>query len=120
MTDERQYAAVEVSSILDVTYRQLDYWDRAQIVQPSTNNSSGSGNKRAYTLDDLIRVNLVKKLRQLDFTKEHILSILESYEKKESTTANFAADPSNAVMITIDFDKIKEDTNRKLEEYVKI
>jgi DNA-binding transcriptional MerR regulator len=45
-----------------VTYRQLDYWARTDLVTPSITAAKGSGSKRAYSYGDLLEVKVIKSL----------------------------------------------------------
>jgi DNA-binding transcriptional MerR regulator len=45
-----------------VTYRQLDYWARTELVTPSVTSASGSGSKRRYSYRDILEVKVVKSL----------------------------------------------------------
>lgn len=44
-----------------ISYRQLDYWDRSALVQPSVREASGSGSQRLYSFRDILVLKLVKK-----------------------------------------------------------
>lgn len=45
-----------------ITYRQLDYWARTDLVQPSLRSASGSGSTRLYSFRDLLALSIVKRL----------------------------------------------------------
>ncbi|OKL50097.1 MerR family transcriptional regulator [Boudabousia marimammalium] len=45
-----------------ITYRQLDYWTRSGLVEPSVRDSSGSGTQRLYSFRDLLFLKVVKRL----------------------------------------------------------
>jgi DNA-binding transcriptional MerR regulator len=45
-----------------VTYRQLDYWARTNLVTPSITPAKGSGSKRTYSYADLLEVKVIKSL----------------------------------------------------------
>jgi DNA-binding transcriptional MerR regulator len=45
-----------------VTYRQLDYWARTNLVTPSITPAKGSGSKRKYSYADLLEVKVIKSL----------------------------------------------------------
>ena len=45
-----------------ITYRQLDYWARTGLVEPSLRTASGSGSVRLYTLRDILVLQVVKRL----------------------------------------------------------
>ncbi len=56
------YRAPEVCKIAGVTYRQLDYWARTEILVPSIHAAEGSGSQRLYSFNDLLLVRLIKSL----------------------------------------------------------
>jgi DNA-binding transcriptional MerR regulator len=59
---EQGFAAPEVCKIVGISYRQLDYWDRTELLAPSLRVASGSGTQRRYSFEDLVRLKVIKKL----------------------------------------------------------
>jgi DNA-binding transcriptional MerR regulator len=51
-----------VCRLAGVTYRQLDYWARTDLVTPSISAAHGSGSKRAYSYGDVLEVKVIKSL----------------------------------------------------------
>jgi DNA-binding transcriptional MerR regulator len=45
-----------------ITYRQLDYWARTDLVAPSIRTASGSGSQRLYSFKDILVLKVVKRL----------------------------------------------------------
>ncbi|MFM9134638.1 MAG: MerR family transcriptional regulator [bacterium] len=45
-----------------ITYRQLDYWARTGLVEPSIRPASGSGTQRLYAFRDILILRIVKRL----------------------------------------------------------
>jgi DNA-binding transcriptional MerR regulator len=45
-----------------ITYRQLDYWARTGLVEPSVRPASGSGTQRLYNFRDILVLKIVKRL----------------------------------------------------------
>jgi DNA-binding transcriptional MerR regulator len=45
-----------------ITYRQLDYWARTGLVEPSIRTASGSGTARLYSFRDILVLQVVKRL----------------------------------------------------------
>jgi DNA-binding transcriptional MerR regulator len=56
------FSGPSVCRIAGVTYRQLDYWARTNLVTPSVTAAQGSGSKRVYSYSDLIEVRVIKSL----------------------------------------------------------
>ena len=56
------FSGPQVCRLTGVTYRQLDYWDRTGLVQPSLVAAKGSGSKRTYAYADILEVKVIKSL----------------------------------------------------------
>lgn len=59
---EAGFRGPQVCKIVGITYRQLDYWARTDLVTPSIQDARGSGSQRLYSFEDLVDLKLVKKL----------------------------------------------------------
>ena len=56
------YRGPTACSAAGITYRQLDYWARTGLVEPSVREASGSGTSRLYSFRDILVLKIVKKL----------------------------------------------------------
>jgi len=56
------FSGPTVCRLTGVTYRQLDYWARTDLVTPSITPAKGSGSKRAYSYADVLEVKVIKSL----------------------------------------------------------
>lgn len=56
------YRGTSAAAAAGITYRQLDYWDRTGLVQPSVRAAGGSGSQRLYAFRDILVLKLVKRL----------------------------------------------------------
>ena len=54
------FSGPTVCRLTGVTYRQLDYWARTDLVTPSITPAKGSGSKRAYSYADVLEVKVIK------------------------------------------------------------
>jgi DNA-binding transcriptional MerR regulator len=59
---EHGYRVPEVTKIVGISYRQLDYWARTGLVRPSIQDAQGSGTQRLYSFQDLALLRLVKRM----------------------------------------------------------
>jgi len=59
---ETGFSGPQVCAIVGITYRQLDYWARTDLVRPSLADARGSGTQRRYSYRDLVRLKVVKSL----------------------------------------------------------
>ena len=48
--------------VVGITYRQLDYWARTGLVEPSVRGATGSGTQRLYGFRDILVLKVVKRL----------------------------------------------------------
>jgi DNA-binding transcriptional MerR regulator len=56
------YRGPTVTKIVGISYRQLDYWARTKLVEPSVKKAEGSGTQRLYSFEDVVRLRVVKRL----------------------------------------------------------
>ena len=56
------YSGKRTAEIVGISYRQLDYWARTDLIRPSVADARGSGSRRRYSSRDLLELKLVKTL----------------------------------------------------------
>jgi len=54
------FSGRQTAEIVGISYRQLDYWARTDLVRPSLADAAGSGSRRRYA--DLLELKIVKRL----------------------------------------------------------
>ena len=62
MDDEVGYRGAVAARAAGITYRQLDYWARTGLVEPSVRPATGSGTQRLYSFRDILVLKVVKRL----------------------------------------------------------
>ncbi len=55
-----------------ITYRQLDYWARTDLVVPTVRGAAGSGSQRLYGFRDVLVLKLVKRLLDAGISLQQI------------------------------------------------
>jgi DNA-binding transcriptional MerR regulator len=55
-----------------ITYRQLDYWARTGLVEPSVRAATGSGSQRLYGFRDILALKIVKRLLDTGISLQQI------------------------------------------------
>ncbi|RKS77890.1 MerR-like DNA binding protein [Motilibacter peucedani] len=55
-----------------ITYRQLDYWARTGLVEPTVRPASGSGTQRLYSFTDILLLKIVKRLLDTGVSLQNI------------------------------------------------
>jgi DNA-binding transcriptional MerR regulator len=56
------FSGKKAADIVGISYRQLDYWARTDLIRPSLADARGSGSRRRYSYRDLLELKLVKTL----------------------------------------------------------
>lgn len=56
------YRGSVAMKVAGITYRQLDYWARKNIIEPSIHPSAGSGSRRLYSFKDIAIMAVAKRL----------------------------------------------------------
>ncbi len=59
---EAGFRGPQVCDIVGITYRQLDYWARTDLLKPSISEAKGSGTQRRYSYRDLLELKVIKRL----------------------------------------------------------
>lgn len=60
--EETGFRGPQATKIVGITYRQLDYWTRTGLVEPSIQPARGSGTQRLYSFNDLLQLKVIKSL----------------------------------------------------------
>jgi len=96
------YSGKKAAEIVGITYRQLDYWARTDLVRPSLADANGSGTRRRYSYRDLLELKVVKSLLdagiRLELVRE-VFSYLRDQMGEDVTTANLVINGSTSVVV---------------------
>ena len=84
------YSGLQAAKIVGISYRQLDYWARTDLIRPSIADAHGSGSQRRYSYEDLIRLKLVKRLIDNGLALQGVRRMVESISKIEGMTLSNA------------------------------
>jgi DNA-binding transcriptional MerR regulator len=60
-----------------ITYRQLDYWARTELVVPTIKGATGSGSQRLYGFRDILVLKIVKRLLDTGVSLQNIRTAVE-------------------------------------------
>ncbi len=72
------YRGPTACSAAGITYRQLDYWARTGLVEPSVREASGSGTQRLYSFRDILVLRIVKKLLDAGISLQNIRTAIST------------------------------------------
>ncbi|MCE2512320.1 MAG: MerR family transcriptional regulator [Acidimicrobiia bacterium] len=94
------YSASLTADVVGITYRQLDYWARTDLVVPSLVKATGSGSRRQYSYSNLLELKVIKRLLDSGIKLEKVRSIFDymrSELQEDISRANLVIDGSNVV-----------------------
>jgi len=71
------YRGPTACSAAGITYRQLDYWARTGLVEPSVRAARGSGSQRLYSFRDILVLKVVKRLLDTGISLQQIRAAVQ-------------------------------------------
>lgn len=69
-------------SAADITYRQLDYWARTGLVEPTVRSATGSGTQRLYSFKDILLLKIIKRLLDAGVSLQQIRTAIDHLRKR--------------------------------------
>ena len=78
---EQGFRGPQVCKIVGITYRQLDYWARTDLVRPSVMDANGSGTQRLYSFRDLLELKVIKQMLDAGLALQSARKAVESLRK---------------------------------------
>ncbi len=83
------FSGTRTAKVVGITYRQLDYWARTDLIRPSLNDAAGSGSRRRYSYNDLLELKAIKKLLDAGIKLEQVRKVFDNL--REHVGADIAA-----------------------------
>jgi DNA-binding transcriptional MerR regulator len=77
MPDDIGFRGPVACTAAGISYRQLDYWARTGLVEPSVRSATGSGSQRLYGFRDILVLKVVKRLLDTGISLQQIRSAVE-------------------------------------------
>jgi DNA-binding transcriptional MerR regulator len=74
---EHGFSGTKAATIVGISYRQLDYWARTDLIRPSLTDASGSGSRRLYSYRDLLELRVIKSLLDAGIKLESVRTAFE-------------------------------------------
>src|SRR5579871_3405576 len=99
---EEGFRGPQVCSIVGITYRQLDYWARTDLLRPSISEARGSGTQRRYSYRDLLELKVIKRLLDAGISlpsARRALEVLRAHGEGVAT-ANLVLNGTQSVLAT--------------------
>ncbi|MDT4978081.1 MAG: hypothetical protein QOG98_3839 [Pseudonocardiales bacterium] len=72
------YRGPTACSAAGITYRQLDYWARTELVVPTIRSATGSGSQRLYSFKDILVLKVVKRLLDTGVSLQNIRAAVDA------------------------------------------
>jgi DNA-binding transcriptional MerR regulator len=105
-TDERRgFSSPDVSRVVGITYRQLDYWARTGLAVPSIRGAKGSGTQRVYSFEDIVRLRVIKRLLDAGVNLERIRAALDEIARQGRTLSDVTLASDGRTVYAIDEDR---------------
>jgi DNA-binding transcriptional MerR regulator len=95
------YRGPQVCSIVGITYRQLDYWARTDLLKPSISEARGSGTQRRYSYDDLLQLKVIKRLLDAGISLQSARRAIDCLRSsgENVSAANLVIDEGQTVLV---------------------
>lgn len=100
-TQVSTFSGTQACDIVGITYRQLDYWARTQLVRPSVLEATGSGSRRHYSYRNLLELRVVKSLLDAGIKLESVREVfnyLGQHEQADITSAHLVINGSAVIL----------------------
>jgi DNA-binding transcriptional MerR regulator len=75
VSTEIGHSGTRTAQIVGISYRQLDYWARTDLVRPSLADAQGSGSRRLYSYRDLLELKMIKNLLDAGLKLESVREV---------------------------------------------
>ncbi len=101
MAVKQSFSGRRAAEIVGITYRQLDYWARTDLVRPSVTDASGSGSRRRYSYQDLLRLKVIKTLLDAGIRLESVREVfayMQDQLGEDITSANLVVSGNRSVL----------------------
>jgi DNA-binding transcriptional MerR regulator len=105
LVDDGGYSGARTAEIVGISYRQLDYWARTDLVRPSVEDAKGSGSRRRYSYTDLLELRVIKSLLDSGLKLESVREVfayLHDNLGEDISSANLVIQGSKSVLIQTD------------------
>jgi DNA-binding transcriptional MerR regulator len=101
-TTVQAFSGKRAAEIVGITYRQLDYWARTDLIRPSVADASGSGTRRRYSYKDLLELKVIKRLLDAGIRLESIRDAFEYLRERlgeDVVSAHLVISGNSAVLV---------------------
>ncbi len=103
--DSIGFRGPQVCKIVGITYRQLDYWARTDLIRPSIADARGSGTQRRYSYRDLVELKVIKGLLDAGVSLQSARKAIEYLRDnlgEDIATASLVINGTGSVLVRTD------------------
>ena len=100
--DRTGYRGPTVCKIVGITYRQLDYWARTELVTPSVQEAQGSGSQRLYSFDDVVQLRVVKRLLDTGVSLQRVRMAIDELRTRGQRVSDVTLVSDGASVFAVD------------------
>jgi DNA-binding transcriptional MerR regulator len=103
------FSGKAAAEIVGITYRQLDYWARTDLVRPTLADAKGSGSRRKYSYRDLLELKLIKTMLDSGIKLESVRDAFEYLRTNlggDITSARLVVADGSATLVTDDAEMV--------------
>lgn len=76
-TPEVGYRGATACAAAGISYRQLDYWARTGLLEPTVRSATGSGSARLYGFRDILVLKIIKRLLDAGVSLQNIRTAVD-------------------------------------------
>jgi DNA-binding transcriptional MerR regulator len=103
------YSGKKAAEIVGISYRQLDYWARTDLVRPSVADAAGSGSRRQYSYGDLLELKVIKSMLDAGIKLESVrdaFAYLREQLGTEVASAQLVIGGGTAILVRDDLELV--------------
>ena len=82
LPDDVGYRGPTACNAAGITYRQLDYWARTKLVEPTVRGATGSGTQRLYSFRDILLLKVIKRLLDAGISLQQIRTAVQHLRER--------------------------------------
>ncbi len=101
LAEQLGYSGTQTAKVVGISYRQLDYWARTDLIRPSLSDAKGSGSRRRYSYNDLLELKAIKKLLDAGIKLEQVRKVfayLREHVNTDIASAHIVIDGGSVVL----------------------
>lgn len=95
------FSGTQAAKVVGISYRQLDYWARTDLIRPSLTDAAGSGSRRRYSYKDLLELRVIKTLLDAGIKLESVREVFEylrEHVREDIASAHLVISGSSVVL----------------------